>query len=213
MKFLLHLCVVNPNKAHGTPEKRARNEVRPGSARRSCEPYPPLPDKISGEYKKGTNLPCLRFNVFSGLDPLIGPEREFAHGQDLSGRIYTHLRPVHESPGSIKKLTINKPSIMKSNTTVINEVMQKIQLVEGKFTPSEANDVVTALINEKINFHKIQRLCIKEGNEAANCHYPNERIRELITEKRIAKDFIKEARRQGYDVHINGTLEITFEKK
>lgn len=95
---------------------------------------------------------------------------------------------------------------------VINEVTQKIQLVEGKFTPSEAGDVVTALINEKINFHKIQRLSLKEGDEAANVNYPNGRIQELVTEKRVAKDFIKEARRQGYNVRINGILEITFEK-
>ena len=30
---------------------------------------------------------------------------------------------------------------------------QKIQLVDGTFTPSETSDVVIALLQEKINFH------------------------------------------------------------
>lgn len=32
---------------------------------------------------------------------------------------------------------------------------QKIQLVDGNFTVSEASDIVQALLNEKINFHKL----------------------------------------------------------
>ena len=47
----------------------------------------------------------------------------------------------------------------------MTEVIQKVQLVEGKFTPSEAADVVSSLISEKINFHKIQRLSSLERNE------------------------------------------------
>jgi len=34
---------------------------------------------------------------------------------------------------------------------------QKINLVDGNFTVSEASDVVLTLLNEKINFHKLQR--------------------------------------------------------
>ena len=95
---------------------------------------------------------------------------------------------------------------------VITEVKQKIQLVEGEFTPSEASDVVGALIDEKINFHKVQRLGQWIRNENKVCRYENNRIKELLKEKRTAKEFIAAARAQGYNVRINGTLEITFEK-
>ena len=94
----------------------------------------------------------------------------------------------------------------------MTEVLQKVQLVDGKFTPSEASDVISALIEEKINFHKIQRLSLCEGNENSNLSYPNGRIAELKEEKRIAKEFLAKARAQGVNVRINGTLEITFEE-
>ncbi len=92
----------------------------------------------------------------------------------------------------------------------MTEVKQKIQLVEGKFTPSEAADVVSSLIEEKINFHKLQRLSLSEGHQATNTEYPDGRIAELYNEKKIAKEFINNAREEGYKIKINGTLEITF---
>jgi hypothetical protein len=95
---------------------------------------------------------------------------------------------------------------------LLTEVLQKVQLVEGTFTPSQASDVISALIEEKINYHKIQRLRMCERNEQSDCSYPNSRIVELKEEKQKAKDFLAEARREGFNVRINGTLEITFEK-
>ena len=94
---------------------------------------------------------------------------------------------------------------------LLTEVTQKIQLVEGEFTASEASDIISSLIDEKINFHKLQRLSLCEGNQNANCSYPNGRIKELINEKKIAKEFLKEARREGKRVRIDGILNISFE--
>jgi len=91
---------------------------------------------------------------------------------------------------------------------MVTDVIQKVQLVEGEFTPSEAQDVVCALINEKINFHKIQRLCLFEGDENADVKYPSGRIAELFEERKTAKAFIKMARERGCSIKINGTLEI-----
>jgi hypothetical protein len=94
----------------------------------------------------------------------------------------------------------------------MTETKQKIQLVEGKFTPSEASDVVTSLIEEKINFHKLQRLSLCEGHQEADTAYPDGRIGELYNEKRIAREYIAEARRLGYRLKIDGILEISFVK-
>ncbi len=87
---------------------------------------------------------------------------------------------------------------------------QKIQLVKGEFTPSEAYDVVIALIDEKINFHKIQRLQIWEGNHKCVTGQLDGRIKELEEEKRIAKEFIANTRGAGKNLKINGILEITL---
>ena len=89
---------------------------------------------------------------------------------------------------------------------------QKIQLVDGSFTPSEASDVILALLEEKINFHKLQRISWCEGSSDANTNYPDGRIQELENEKRIAKEFINSVRTQGKKLRINGILEITLEE-
>ena len=95
----------------------------------------------------------------------------------------------------------------------VTEVIQKVQLVEGTFTPSEASDIISALIGEKINFHKLQRLSLTEGSDTANCTYPNNRIEELLKEKKIAKEFLALARNEKINVRINGTLEISFDEE
>ncbi|TCK69409.1 hypothetical protein DFQ05_0930 [Winogradskyella wandonensis] len=90
---------------------------------------------------------------------------------------------------------------------------QEVQLVEGQFTCSEASFVINELINEKINFHKLQRLRLCEGDENSDTRYANKRIAELENEKLIAKSYIDKARKEGYDVFIDGVLEIRFVKK
>lgn len=87
---------------------------------------------------------------------------------------------------------------------------QKIQLVDGVFTVSEASDVVISLLNEKINFHKLQRLSLSEGSITANTKYPDERITELEHEKSVAKEFFEEARAKGITIKIDGILNISI---
>ncbi|MBO0353381.1 hypothetical protein LDL77_16715 [Flagellimonas marinaquae] len=96
---------------------------------------------------------------------------------------------------------------------VVSEVVKdqrKIQLVDGTFTPTEASDVITALIDEKINFHKIQRLKIWEGNHLGKTNLLDSRIGELEQEKLTARNIIDHARAKGKQIVINGTLEIKY---
>ena len=102
-----------------------------------------------------------------------------------------------------------------SNTkaqTNVEKATQEVQLVEGLFTPSEANHIVNVLIEQKVNFHKLQKLRICEGCEDSDTTYENNRIEELLNEKQIAKDYISIARKEGYNVVINGVLNISFVK-
>lgn len=90
---------------------------------------------------------------------------------------------------------------------------QQIQLVDGNFSVSEASDVVLSLLNEKINFHKLQRLSLCEGFSGANTKYPDERITELEREKSIAQDFFAQARAEGLTLKIDGVLKISINKE
>ena len=93
---------------------------------------------------------------------------------------------------------------------VATDFMQKINLVEGKFTPSQASDIIEAFIKERINAHKIQKLQLWIGDVNSKTDHLNEKISELINEKKIAKDLITEARREGVKLSINATLEISI---
>ena len=67
--------------------------------------------------------------------------------------------------------------------TEIETTTQKIQLVKGEFTPSEASHIIMNLIDEKINFHKLQRLQMWEGNHKSKTDQLDGRIEELEKEK------------------------------
>ena len=43
----------------------------------------------------------------------------------------------------------------------VETAKQEVQLVEGLFTPSEANHIVNVLIEQKVNFHKLQRISME----------------------------------------------------
>ena len=90
--------------------------------------------------------------------------------------------------------------------------VQTIQLVDGNFTVSEARDIIRKLIEEKINFHKIQRLSLSEGDLNANTIYPDQRIKELENEKENSKNFFADIPSNGYNIKINGVLEISIEE-
>ena len=96
--------------------------------------------------------------------------------------------------------------------TKTKKTRQKIQLVKGEFTPSEASHIIMNLIDEKINFHKIQRLQIWEGNHKCETDELDGRIEELQKEKEIAREFINNTRSLGQKLMINGILDITVAK-
>jgi hypothetical protein len=88
------------------------------------------------------------------------------------------------------------------------EVMHKVQLVDGIFTASEASDIVSSLIGEKINFHKLHRLSMSEGNINSDTGYDDSRVVELTAERKEFKELSREARLMGKRIKINGILEI-----
>ncbi|WGK65514.1 hypothetical protein [Croceiramulus getboli] len=90
------------------------------------------------------------------------------------------------------------------------QAQQEIELVKGEFTPAEASDVVCALIDEKINFHKLQRLQQWEGDHHCETAPLDGRIKELEEEKRIARAFIAKTRGLGQCLKIEGTLKISL---
>lgn len=88
---------------------------------------------------------------------------------------------------------------------------QSINLIDGRFTASQAADIINEVLEVKINFHKLQRLARTEGNILANCKFDNGRIEELITEQIMAKDFLTQARLQGKKLKMQSTIHFSIE--
>ncbi|SFR49875.1 hypothetical protein SAMN04490243_2312 [Robiginitalea myxolifaciens] len=94
---------------------------------------------------------------------------------------------------------------------VQTKTTEKVQIVKGGFTPSEASDLLLSLLDEKINFHKLQRLRWCEGYFKADTSYADTRIAQLQEEKDKVREFIRLARKEGKCLTIDGVLNLSFE--
>ena len=106
----------------------------------------------------------------------------------------------------LKQIVINLKSLKMETKKVTST--KKIQLVKGEFTSPEANDIIMSLIDEKINFHKLQRLQLWEGNHICKTDLLDGRIKELLKEKLNTKEFLVDTKEIGRKYVINGILEI-----
>lgn len=88
------------------------------------------------------------------------------------------------------------------------KVIHKVQLVDGEFTTQEASEVVNALLNEKISFHRLHRLGMNEANMDCDTSFDGSRIDQLKQEKDDFKTFYKEAMVDGERVRITGNLNV-----
>jgi hypothetical protein len=88
------------------------------------------------------------------------------------------------------------------------DVLQQVQLIDGEFTASEASDVLNALLREKINFHKLNRLSLWEGDLDSDTSFDDSRLAKLQSAQKEVQELCKEVRLAGRKMRINGVLEI-----
>lgn len=87
------------------------------------------------------------------------------------------------------------------------EPSQTFKLVEGTFSPPEAADVLFSLIANKIKFHQVQLLGIKEEIDDQEL-FSEQRIQSLRDSKNMVKDVILNARDKGFQLQIDGDIRI-----
>ena len=88
------------------------------------------------------------------------------------------------------------------------EVTHKVNLVDGTFTAVEAKQVINSLLDEKINFHKIHRLAICEGDQNSDTNFDDSRLGQLMREKESFKKVYQEVKKAGKQIRISGILEM-----
>lgn len=85
---------------------------------------------------------------------------------------------------------------------------KKVKLVDGEFSATQALDILTALINQKINFHKIQKHQHWEQDHTIDETPYIKRIQELEEEKKAMLRFLSENQNECEKFSIKGTLTI-----
>jgi uncharacterized membrane protein YhiD involved in acid resistance len=90
--------------------------------------------------------------------------------------------------------------------------MESIKLIDGQFTPEEANEILLDIITRKINFHKLKNL-------TSQVHYnqPNKESEVRLIELQEAKAQIlalfKEAKEEHKDLLVEATLHLSIKDK
>lgn len=66
----------------------------------------------------------------------------------------------------------------------------EIDLINGNFTAADALEIITAVLDKKMNFHKLQRLAKTEKDHSYPSTFENERIKALQEEKDKTINFL-----------------------
>lgn len=85
---------------------------------------------------------------------------------------------------------------------------KKVKLVDGEFSASQALDILTALINQKIKYHKIQKHQHWEQDHTIDETPYIKRIHELEEEKKAMLQYLSDIQLECKKFSINGLLTI-----
>jgi hypothetical protein len=88
--------------------------------------------------------------------------------------------------------------------TLVNKtknMKKKIKLIDNTFTKSEARFLLGQLIDEKINFHKLHRLSVREGNDKTDTSFDDGRIVELENLKQELRDMFRETEATEFEIY------------
>ena len=86
---------------------------------------------------------------------------------------------------------------------------ENITFIKGRFSPAEAADVLLSLINDKIKFHTVKALNLREEEPDINTS-SEERILKLKEAKRCVEGLVLQAHREGRELSIESTIEIAL---
>ena len=88
---------------------------------------------------------------------------------------------------------------------------QAIKFIEGKFSPEDAKEILTDLINHKIHFHSLKNFSYEErfGKPVEGS---KKRIEELKKSREKIILIIQQATDNNTNLRMESSINITFEK-
>lgn len=92
------------------------------------------------------------------------------------------------------------------------EIISVIPLIDGKFSPEEAIEIIETMVHNRTRLHDIQMLRRWEGNHQVDTTHLDKQMDEIHLEKNTAKSVISESIQAGYKVEIVGTIQVKLSK-
>ena len=89
------------------------------------------------------------------------------------------------------------------------EQVSNVDLIRGQFSPEEALDIISALIDQKINFHEVRKFQRWELDHDRGSEDLDQRIKELKQEKKNTKEFLTNFLGSDKVITVSGLLDIT----
>jgi type I site-specific restriction endonuclease len=97
---------------------------------------------------------------------------------------------------------------MNNSNNQQKATIQSISLIDGIFTPSDASDILNAMLRKKINYHNLQIMRITEGNHDDPCNHDCRRLETLKAEVARLREIIGDVRSLGKKMNIQSTIKI-----
>lgn len=95
-----------------------------------------------------------------------------------------------------------------SSTNAIQAI--QLQLLNGIYSPSEAQHLISTIIDKKISLCKSQYLSQWERNHNTSKDSLNAKIKKLTDQKEELMQITKQARSEGRQIKFGGTMELSF---
>ena len=94
---------------------------------------------------------------------------------------------------------------------ITTDLLLDVKQFSETFSPTEAREVISSVIDKKINSCKVEYLSQWERNHHFESYGSDELINSLKMQKQDLIDLINEANRNGQKVKLNCSIELTHE--
>ncbi|MFT6797134.1 MAG: hypothetical protein ACJART_002285 [Maribacter sp.] len=86
---------------------------------------------------------------------------------------------------------------------------ENVKFIEGQFSPAEAADVLLSLLNDKIKFHTVKALNLRQLEKDTVCSSA-ERILKLNEAKKRVEELVVTAHKNGMELKIDSSIMINL---
>lgn len=88
---------------------------------------------------------------------------------------------------------------------------KEIKLIDGVFTPSEVNSLLTTMIDNKINYHKLDDFSYHIRTDR-HPHHSKERVAELIEAKTELRSWVNLIQQHSSSLIVKGVITIELDE-